>query len=283
MPLLSDLRQSGGHFLYNLLNAPGSISAVGAGVTASASASGGSATGYVTVTFTSILDAPGSIFHGWGQPWGNFTGTPHIGDTCRYPTNNGFAIAPDGSVSANAYGTYVCYYNDGTGEVPFTVVIDNSSRVYAGAAAASVIAAVGAVYGGVNVVGSGATRPATPATGTASSGNIAVGAGAQATTSAPGATVSGPGAASGAGAQATTTPSTGIAETAVGASGAGAQATTTPASGSATGAQIATGSGVTATAEVLQAHAVGDLVVGAIPYEFLFVVLPEEFLEEAQQ
>lgn len=50
---------------------------------------------------------------------------PAAGDQVYFPTNNGFSIATNGEISATASaGTYIVYYNDGTGWYEASVTLD---------------------------------------------------------------------------------------------------------------------------------------------------------------
>ncbi|HEY0684751.1 MAG TPA: hypothetical protein VGD45_20610 [Steroidobacter sp.] len=304
MPLLSDLRgASGGHYLYDLLDPPGAANAAGAGATATASASNatvftgtagnasgagvtdaasaatGSALGYALVTVAApILNAPGSIFYGFGQPWGNFDGTPQPGDTIRHETRNGFRIAPNGEVEANEYGTYTYFYQDGTGEVQRSITLDASAQVFPSGATATASASDASLYGGVNIAGDAPDVAPTPASGTAAAGNIATGAGPSVTATPASGSVQAGAAASGAGPSATATPATGVGENIVIAEGDGVGVTATPAQASASGDVFAVGGGATAVATPASAVAVGDRLPGSIPYTVMTTVYPRTVL-----
>lgn len=293
MPLLADLKQTGGgYYLYDLIDAPGAAVAQGAGATVTASASTGSATqgptgagvtvtasaaqghGYRFVQFTSPLRfGPDSIFYP-----SRFSGTPNPGEVARFPFVSGFNILSDGTIVSDAYGTFQCYYNDGGGEVAFTVTLNENADVYAAGSTATATPSTVSNYGGVNIAGDAPDVVATPSTGTGTAGNIAPGAGSTATATAPGASVQAGAAASGAGSSATATPSTGVGETTVAADGAGVTATVAAAQASASGDVRPDGAGVTVVASAPAAVAVGDRRPGSIPYTCLTVIYPRDVL-----
>lgn len=299
MPLLSDLRNSGGFFLYDLLTAPGVVSAVGAGETATASppdatvTTGGSANavgagstapasapeaegqGYATVIVADPYLGPGSIFYGAGESWGLFEGTPANGDIITHPTDGGFRIAPNGEVESLVFGTWECfYYSPESGENPFSVTIDDSVRTHAGGATATATAPNASLYGGVNIDGAGATVTTSAPQGGAVVGKIAPGPGATATTQAPEGSAAGEGAASGAGVEATASAPDAVGETEVLADGAGVEVSATAPEGSALGDVQPQGAGVTIEASAPTATAVGNALPGTIPYAALFVAYP---------
>lgn len=293
MPLLSDLRTaSGGHYLYDLLDAPGAGSASAAGATATATAADGSAApgptgagvtatataaqghGYRFVQFVAPLrTGPESIFYP-----SRFDGTPNAGEVCRFPAVDGFNILSDGTIVSDAYGTFVCYYNDGTGEVEFTVELNENADVYAAGATAAASASNASLYGGVNIAGDAPDVTATPSTGTGTAGNIATGAGATATATPSGASLQAGAAAAGAGTTATAAASTGVGETTVAAEGEGVEVTTDAADATASGDVYGSGAGVTAVATPAAGVAVGDRLPGSIPYLAMTTVYPRNVL-----
>lgn len=131
----------------------GTALAVGALSTAMAVEPQASVSGFASVTLANPLWlGPGSIL----APW-NFQGTPLPGDVVRHATDNGFTVLPDGTCYANVNtGTYECYYDDGSGEEPFSVTLDDSIQVYPGMSAASSVSAAGAAQGGFSAEATGA-------------------------------------------------------------------------------------------------------------------------------
>lgn len=84
------------------------------------------AVGYRIVTFAAPFNfGVGSFF----APF-RFTGVPADGNTARYPNLGGLLIASDGTLSAGSNNLTVDYYwNDGSGEVLRTLIIDDSTHV----------------------------------------------------------------------------------------------------------------------------------------------------------
>lgn len=124
------------------------------------------------------LEAPlyfgrGSIFHE-----SNFTGEPVVGAVIRYPTTDGFVILPDGTCYADTNsGTYTCWYDEGEGEVEFTVTLDDHVDAYGDVFVATAITALGVAIGGTagEATGGLAEATAVDADGIAYSAVIAVG------------------------------------------------------------------------------------------------------------
>lgn len=304
MPLLSDLRSSGGHYLYDLLNEPGLVSAPGAGDTAEATASDatvdvgtaafpepegatatseaaeGEALGFAVIEIEfPVNEGPGSIFYP-----SNFDGEPAEGDTVRYPTANGFTILPDGTIIAEEYGEYVCYYDDGDGEVEFTVVIDENAYVFAdGATATATPSEDPDLYGGVNTSGTGGTVTATAPTGIANVGTIATGPGSTATATPAEGSVEGDVEIEAEGVEVTATPAEAVAELVEVASGDGVEVEATAAEATASGNVDAVGEGVTVFAGAPEGRAIGDRLPGSIPYAALTVVYPRNLLIVREQ
>lgn len=297
MPLLSDLKTSGGRLLYDLVLPPGFVSAAGSGATATTEApgatvftgtpgdaSGAGATaeasaaeghGYRYVTLVEpFYFGPGSIFYP-----GHYEGTPTDGDVVRYPLRDGFTVLPDGTVVAEEYGSYDCIYYSSEGETEFTITIDENAYVYADGAEAQASAPDEVdLFAGVNVSGTGVTATTSAPSGGAVAGNIATGTGATATASAAQGSVTAAADAEAEGATATATAAEALAEPSVAAEGAGATATATAAEGAAAGAVVAEGEGVTVVATPAEVAAIGDRLPGQIPYAVLTVIYPKNLL-----
>jgi phage gp36-like protein len=215
-------------------SATGGTTASGAGVTDTASAPTGSAIGYAVVVLVDpIYTGPGSFLI-----QSNFVGTPVAGDVVRYPTTNGLTIFQNGEVRSNTNsGSYDCFYNDGSGEVAFTLTLDGNSYAFGNGVTDSASAPTGNATGAANASGSGVTDTASPATGSASGGA--------------------PGSASGTGLTDNATAPTGNATGAASISAGGATDNATASSGNATGAANASGSGITDTASPATGSAFG--------------------------
>lgn len=236
-----------GNQLYNPLSPY--AAGIGAGVTVNATAPSGSAIGYIVVTLAPPFDfSVGSILYPF--IFDSTLGAPKAGDTVRYPYNAGLTIYPDGhgiTVSNNV--TYTAYYNDGSGEVPFQIIVTPDAYAYGFAATATTAAPIGSAVGPSIAVGAGVTRTPTAPTGAAGGGVHIVASLPVATASTPLGAVAGFTAAFGPGVtDIATAPAGAAAAFAVAnATGAGATVTTVPPAGAVQVPVIATGAGVNVT------------------------------------
>lgn len=247
------------------------VEAQGAGVTAAADAPTATASGFgIVVLADPINTGPGSIAF-----FSNFEGTAQAGDIVRFPTTNGFHVLSDGTCIADVNtGSFECFYDDGGGEVAFTVTLLPYVAAWGAGVEGAAQAPDASLYGGVNVSGSGVTDAATAPTGHATSGKIAVGAGATATAQAPDASVTAEADASGAGIEVTASAPDAVAETVALAQGEGVEATATAPEAEASGDVHGIGAGVTVESIAPTAFAQGDRLPGSIPYAALTTIYP---------
>lgn len=237
-----------GNQLYNPLSPY--AAGTGAGVTVNSAAPSGSAIGYIVVTLAPPFDfSAGSILYPF--IFDSTLGAPKAGDTIRYPYNAGLTIFPDGhGLTASNNITYTAYYNDGSGEVPFQIIVTPDAFAYGFGSTATTSAPVGNAVGPSIAVGTGVTVTPSAPSATAGGGVLVVAAGVTATASAPLGSVAGFTAATGTGVTDAAIAPTGSASAfaVANATGAGATATTSPPTGAAAVPVTASGAGVTVTA-----------------------------------
>lgn len=210
------------------------IGGIGAGAIATVSTPAGGAIGYNRVVFQPPFDlGVGSLLASFR--FDSTTGGPKAGDSFQWPNGIGVTIYPDGhGTSLSNSLIFTGIYNDGTGDFPIQVILDDSAQAFGDAAAATTLAPIGTARGPSTGAGTGATATTSAPTGAARAGVVATAPIAIAMASAPTGSVSGFRPAVGAGATATVTAPLGNAQTQVitPASGAGSTATTAAPAGS---------------------------------------------------